>query len=83
MKKRKKSALLRRYGRSAVKGIHWKIYIARRIPGTTEYESDVHDMFIPKSTHADGALATYEASKKFRVSQDKILALPAPGQKRY
>jgi hypothetical protein len=82
MKKRR--ALRRRYGHSGkVKGIHWKIYIARRIPGTTDYESDVHDMFIPNSTHADGPLATYEASKKFKVSQDKILALPAPGQKRY
>ena len=78
-----KHRLKKRYGRAGTKGITWNIYIARRVPGTTEYKSDVHEMFLAGSTHSDGRWAIMEAAKKFKVPQDKVLALPKPGQRGY
>lgn len=69
----------RRYGRASGRGAKWDIHIHNPRTGVTTTKRAV----VFEGTEPSMSWARYvivEASKRFRVKQDHILAIPTPGQ---
>jgi hypothetical protein len=79
--KKSKRKVHRRKATRAPKGLLWNVHIAGP-PGNREGGSETRSLFVPNTTGMADVRSVYVAAERaFGIDMDRMLAVPAPGQK--